>query len=156
MRLVGPTAIESGESADALIDRYVENYKDASENEASISEPTHTDKGKPAEAATAPVVAASIRKSARNTDFSPTEARKWLIDEIDGAILNIPAENAALSEELRNEKSKSFDMKAARSNSAEAARLSSLQRSRSTERRMIASQRRPKDRICDLRCTGRR
>ena len=52
MRLVRPTAIESGESADALIDRYVENYKDAPENEASIAEPTHTDNGKPAEAVT--------------------------------------------------------------------------------------------------------
>ena len=89
VRLVGPTAIESGESADALIDRYVENYRDASENEASIAEPTHRQRqaGRGCDRTHRCRV---DPKSASNTDFSPTEARKWLVNEIDGAIAGAP------------------------------------------------------------------
>ena len=69
VRLVGPTAIESGESADALIDHYVENYKDAPENEASIAEPTHRQRqaGRGCDRTHRCRV---DQKSASNTDFS--------------------------------------------------------------------------------------
>lgn len=79
----------------------------------SAQQPTHQDPGQPAEAATPAVVAKAVQKSARNTEFNPAEAKKWLLGEIDRAILNVPAENAELAAELAREKAKSFDMQAA-------------------------------------------
>ena len=73
--LSGPTAIESGESADALVNRYVENYGTRQRNEASISEPA-TDKRQPAEAATAPSLPRRSESRPSNTDFPPDRARR--------------------------------------------------------------------------------
>lgn len=58
---------------------------------------------------TAEVVAKSIQKSARNTEFNPAEAKKWLLGEIDKAVANVPAENAELAADLAREKAKTFD-----------------------------------------------
>lgn len=66
----------------------------------SAQQPTHQDPGQPAEAVTPAVVAKAVQKSARNTEFNPAEAKKWLLGEIDRAILNVPAENAELAAEL--------------------------------------------------------
>lgn len=56
-----------------------------------VTEPTHSDPGQPAEAATAPVVAKALQKSARNTAFNAKEAKAWLLGEIDRAIADAPA-----------------------------------------------------------------
>ena len=77
------------------------------------AEAIHKDPGQPAEAVMPAVVAESIQKSARNTEFNPAEAKKWLIGEIDKAVANVPAENAALAADLAREKVKTFDMQAA-------------------------------------------
>ena len=80
---------------------------------ARSGQSTHQDPGQPVEAVTPAVVAKSIQKSARNTEFNPSEAKKWLLGEIDRAISNVPAENAELAAELAKEKAKTFDMQAA-------------------------------------------
>lgn len=78
---------------------------------ATVSaQPTHQDPGQPSEPVTPTVVAKSIQKSARNTEFNPAEAKKWLIGEIDKAVANVPAENAELAAELAREKAKTFDV----------------------------------------------
>ena len=91
----------------------VEAVRIGARKEFDKAEATHKDPGEPAEAATPAVVAKSIQKSARNTEFNPAEAKKWLIGEIDKAVANVPAENAELAAELAREKVKTFDMQAA-------------------------------------------
>lgn len=78
---------------------------------APADQPTHQDPGQPSEPVTPAVVAKSIQKSARNTEFNPVEAKKWLLGEIDKAVANVPAENAELAAELAREKAKTFDPK---------------------------------------------
>ena len=51
---------------------------------------THADPGQAPEVATPAVVAQSVQKAARNEDTKPSEMRKWLVAEIDKALLNAP------------------------------------------------------------------
>ena len=75
VRLVGPTAIESGESADALIDRYVENYWATRQRtrRRSLSQPHRQRQA--GRGCDRTIVAASIQKSASNTDFRARQRR---------------------------------------------------------------------------------
>lgn len=78
------------------------------------AEAIHKDPGQPAEAVTPAVVAESIQKSARNTEFNPVEAKKWLLGEIDKAVANVPAENAELGVELARYKSAAYEKETTR------------------------------------------
>lgn len=51
---------------------------------------THKDPGEPAEPATAPVVAESLTKAARNVDRKPSEMKAELLGKIDAAIKDAP------------------------------------------------------------------
>ena len=80
----------------------------------SAQQPTHQDPGQPAEAVTPAVVAKAVQKSARNTEFNPDEAKKWLLGEIDKAVANVPAENAELGVELARYKSAAYEKETTR------------------------------------------
>ena len=87
-------------------------YREYDRNQAA--QPTHQDPGQPSEPVTPTVVAKSIQKSARNTEFNPAEAKKWLIGEIDKAVANVPAENAELGAELARYKSAAYEKETTR------------------------------------------
>ena len=56
-----------------------------------VPEAQHIEPGEGSETATAPVVSASLKESADNTSMSISEAKKWLLGEIDKAIAAAPS-----------------------------------------------------------------
>lgn len=86
----------------------------AAKGEGKEAAATHKDPGQPAEAATAPVVAQAVKKSARNTDMSIKEAREWLLGEVDKAIIAAGKQDAEMKALLDREKAARFDVRSAR------------------------------------------
>jgi hypothetical protein len=76
-------------------DGYVEFVAGRAALQQSQTAPaTHADPGQSPEVATPAVVAQSVQKAARNEDTKPSEMRKWLVAEIDRAMLDAPEKDA--------------------------------------------------------------
>lgn len=82
---VPPVAYESYE--DLKGDVSAGRIKGDGQEVARVEQPQHIEAGQ-AEPATAPVIAASIKESAKNTPMNVEQAREWLLSEIDKAIID--------------------------------------------------------------------
>ena len=104
VKLIGPSEITSGESADAVLARYAKNYAneryqdeaaptidDVAERIADDTTAAHVEDGE-AQKATPAVVAESVQKSADETPLDIKAAKAYLLSEIDKAIKVAPSE----------------------------------------------------------------
>ena len=103
VKLIGPSEITSGESADAVLARYAKNYAteaedatvesidDVAERIADDAAAAHVEDGE-AQQATPAVVAGSVQKSADETPLGLKAAKAYLLSEIDKAIKSAPSE----------------------------------------------------------------
>ena len=82
---VPPVAYESYEDLKADIGSG--RIKGDGQEVARVEQPQHIEAGQ-TEPATAPVIAASIKESAKNTPMNIEQAREWLLSEIDKAIID--------------------------------------------------------------------
>jgi hypothetical protein len=82
---VPPVAYESYE--DLKGDVSAGRIKGDGQEVARVEQPQHIEAGQ-AEPATKPVIAASIKESAKNTPMNIEQAREWLLSEIDKAIID--------------------------------------------------------------------
>lgn len=83
--------VEEGKRTPQSVQQAIARYQELA---AQPVPATHADPGEKAEAATSAVVTDSLKTAARNEDTKPSEMRKWLVAEIDRAMLDAPEKDA--------------------------------------------------------------